>query len=124
MNVELHSEQPFISAPPTTHSISDCVVSSELHYLLVATNSAEPTTTVTVTAVPSASVLITTATARVGSAKVLLTTMKGAVLLSFQRISRTWSKGGSVPIKAFIKDAADKCVNYLSTMYRRMLRRL
>lgn len=121
MNVELHSERPLISAPARS---SDNVVSSELHYPLVATISAEPTTTVTVTAVPSASVLITTATARVGSAKVFLTTMKGAVLLSFQRFSRTWSKGGNVPIKAFIKDVANKCGNFLSVMYRRMLRRL
>eukprot|EP01036_Dinobryon_divergens_P026361 gene26361-34998_t len=66
MNVDLHSERPFISAPPRS---SDNVVSSELHYPLVATISAEATTTVTVTAVPSASVLITTATARVGTAK-------------------------------------------------------
>ena len=117
MNVDLHSERPFISAPPRS---SDNVVSSELHYPLVATISAEATTTVTVTAVPSASV---TATARVGTAKVFLASMKGAVLLSFQRFSRTWHKGGNVPIKAFIEEVANKCVNYLSVIYRRMLRR-
>eukprot|EP01036_Dinobryon_divergens_P026359 gene26359-34996_t len=104
---------------------SSCIVSGDEELILASesvnvTTNVVPTTTVTVTMVPSRAYLI----ARVGLAKDFLATMKGAVLLSFQRFSRTWHKGGNVPIKAFIEDVANKCVNHLSAMYRRIFRRL
>ena len=125
-SIELQSGLLYPSAALTAaNSSSDNVVllAQNNPLVVVAADRVAPTAT-TITAVPPTTVLITTAATTVSSAKVFLTTMKRAVLLSFQRFSRsTWPKGGgNDPIKAFIQEIANKCVNHLSAIYRRMLR--